>query len=110
MLSRYWTIPLVAYFVLAGTVHADILMFRDWQGRQYQIDGNIKVENGVRISRIRWPDNQVNTIKVTGCEQGKGVLYSYDAAGKKMLNSVPWNGRGSMLVDRVAATVCKNSP
>lgn len=89
---------------------ADILMFKDGYGQTYQIDGNIRVENGVRISKIRWPDNRVNTIRVTSCGQKTGVVYMYDASGKKYIEAIPWNHRGSMLVDRVATIVCKNSP
>jgi hypothetical protein len=90
--------------------YADILLIKDGQGQQYQIDGNVRVENGVRISRIRWPDNRVNTIKITTCGQNKGTLYTYDAAGKRYIGATSWDGRGSMLIDRVAVIVCKNSP
>lgn len=102
-------VVLVTLLVGMAPACADIIVIKDGQGQQYQIDGNVKVENGVRISRIRWPDNQVNTIRVTTCEQGKGILYSYDASGKKFLNSAPWSARGQMLVDKVAVIVCKNS-
>jgi len=94
----------------SALVNADILMFKDGYGQTYQVDGSIRVENGVRISKIRWPDNRVNTIRVTSCGQKGGVVYMYDASGKKYIEAIPWNHRGSMLVDRVATIVCKNSP
>lgn len=94
----------------ATVTFADILMFKDGYGQTYQIDSSIRVENGVRISKIRWPDNRVNTLRVTSCGQKTGVIYMYDASGKKYIEAIPWTRKGSMLVDRVATIVCKNSP
>ena len=103
-------VAVVLSLCYSALVNADILMLKDGYGQTYQIDGSIRVENGVRFSKIRWPDNRVNTIRVTSCGQKTGVIYMYDASGKKYIEAIPWNRKGSMLVDRVATIVCKNSP
>ena len=89
-------------FALAGTV-----MFKDGNGQIYQIDTNYSTKNGARTTRIRWPDNAVDVIKVEGCARGSGGLTRYDKSERKKYETLQWSLNGIQLIDKVAREVCK---
>ena len=92
----------------SSIIHAGTIIIRGPAGEVYQINDKLKIKNGVRITQIRWPDNKVDTIHVSGCG-GNGVrrLTRFSANGKERYETLPWSPSGINLIDRVSIAVCE---
>jgi hypothetical protein len=97
----------LAVFFSFDLALAGMVTFKDGNGQIYQIDASYTAKNGARITRIRWPDNAVDVIKVEGCSRGSGDLTRYDKSERKKYETLPWSLKGTYLIDRVAREVCK---
>ena len=94
-------------FFSPGLALAGMVAFKDGNGQIYQIDTGYNAKNGVRTTRIRWPDNAVDVIEVDGCSRGSGELTRYDKNQRKKFETLSWSSSGVYLIDRVAREVCK---
>jgi hypothetical protein len=73
----------------------------------YQIDDSFTKSGDKRVTKIRWPDNAVDVIHISGCNSNSGLLTRFDKSGRKQYESLPWSIGGGNLIDRVATEVCK---
>jgi hypothetical protein len=77
-------------------------------GEQYQINDRLRIESGVRITQIRWPDNTVDTIHISGCDgRTARTLTRYSRNGKQKFETLLWSPGGNNLIDRVSISVCQ---
>lgn len=90
-----------------SSLYAGMIVIRGPSGEQYQINEKFKVKNGVRITQIRWPDNKVDTIHISGCDgRSARTLTRYSRSGRDRFETLPWSPGGINLIDRVSISVC----
>ena len=96
---------LIAFFILfTPSVFAEIIQFKDGNGAIYQVDSNVKIEARGISSRLRWPNNIVDRILVSGCSEGRGTLW-VDVKGK-WASPAEWARSGDRVIDQTARAVC----
>lgn len=101
------SVALVAMYLFASHAHAEYFQFKDGQGRIYQVDANVRMEGTEAISRVRWPDNMVTQVRVTGCGTVSGSIAFFSGTDGKLLQRAPWSGSGAGMKDYIARIVCR---
>jgi hypothetical protein len=93
--------------LFACHAYAEYFQFKDGQGRVYQVDANVRLEGSDTVSRVRWPDNMVTSVRVTGCGTVSGSIAFISEKTGKLLQTAPWSRGGSGMPDYIAQIVCR---
>jgi hypothetical protein len=101
-------IPLAILIFGSQSLVAGMIVLKGPKGEVYQINDNYKNKNGVRVTQIRWPDNKVDVIHISGCDgYSPKTLTRYDSKEKIKYETFGWSHSGGNLIDRVSTAVCK---